>query len=258
MSPSKLLIVNADDFGFTSDVNEGIVEAYRHGILTATTLMATGAAFEHAVQLARENPGLDVGCHLVLTGGVSLLPFRRALPTTIPQLALAVALGRVRIYDELAGQVQRILEAGIVPTHIDAHKHVHMLPPVMEAMARIAERFRIRWVRRPLGIPVAGPCLGLLLARRGCRMTDYFTGFRLTGRLDTQALVNLIRRLPEGVTELMCHPGYARAELRTARTRLKASRELELEALKAHETRQAIQDSGARLVNYRSLDAAAR
>jgi chitin disaccharide deacetylase len=88
-------------------------------------------------------------------------------------------------------------------------------------------------------------------------MTDYFTGFRLTGRLETQALVDLIRRLPEGVTELMCHPGYARAELRAARTRLKASRELELEALKAPETRQAIQDSGTRLVNYRSLDAAA-
>jgi predicted glycoside hydrolase/deacetylase ChbG (UPF0249 family) len=257
LSASKLLIVNADDFGFTSDVNEGIVEAHRHGILTATTLMATGAAFEHAVQLARENPGLDVGCHLVLTGGVSLLPPRRALPATVPELALAVALGRVRVYDEMVEQVQRILDAGLVPTHIDAHKHVHMLPPVMEAMARVAERFRIRWVRRPLGIPVVGPCLGLLLTRRGCRMTDYFTGFRLTGRLDTQALVDLIRRLPEGSTELMCHPGYARAELRAARTRLKASRELELEALKAPETRQAIQDSGTRLVNYRALDAAA-
>lgn len=258
MSPSKLLIVNADDFGFTSDVNEGIVEAHRRGILTATTLMATGAAFSHAVQLAREYPGLDVGCHLALTGGVSLLPPRRALPSTIPQLVAAVALRRVRLYDEMAAQVQRILEAGVVPTHIDAHKHAHMLPPVMEAMARIAERFRIRWVRRPLGIPVAGLRLGLLLVRRGCRMTDHFAGFRLTGRLDTEALVDLIRRLPEGVTELMCHPGYARAELRAARTRLKASRELELEALKAHETRQALQDSGVRLVNYRSLDEVAR
>lgn len=256
MNAPKLLIVNADDFGFTSDVNDGIVEAHRHGILTATTLMATGAAFEHAVQLARDNPSLDVGCHLVLTGAVSLLPPRRALPSTIPKLVGAIALGRVSVYDELLAQVQRILEAGVAPTHIDAHKHVHMLPPVMAAMARIAERFRIRWVRRPLGIPVAAPYLGLLLARRGRRMTDYFTGFRLTGRLDTQALADLIRRLPDGVTELMCHPGYARTELRAAHTRLKASRELELEALKAPETRQAIQDSGARLVNYRSLAAA--
>jgi len=65
----KLLIVNADDFGFTRDVNEGIVHAHRQGILTASTLMATGPAFEHAVELARANPGLDVGVHLVLVGG---------------------------------------------------------------------------------------------------------------------------------------------------------------------------------------------
>ena len=67
------LIVNADDFGFTRDVNEGIVEAHRHGILTATTLMANGDAFDHAVALARENPSLDVGCHLVLVQGKSVL-----------------------------------------------------------------------------------------------------------------------------------------------------------------------------------------
>ena len=64
----KRLVVNADDFGFTRDVNQGIVEAHCRGILTATTLMATGESFEHAVQLARENPSLDVGCHLVLVG----------------------------------------------------------------------------------------------------------------------------------------------------------------------------------------------
>ena len=65
----RQLVVNADDFGFTPDVNEGIVEAHRHGILTATTLMANGAAFEDAVRLARERPTLDIGCHLVLIGG---------------------------------------------------------------------------------------------------------------------------------------------------------------------------------------------
>src|SRR5580693_10381914 len=64
----KRLVVNADDFGFTRDVNQGIVEAHRNGILTATTLMATGAAFADAVRLAKENPALDIGCHLVLVG----------------------------------------------------------------------------------------------------------------------------------------------------------------------------------------------
>ena len=79
----KRLIVNADDFGFTSDVNEGIVEAHTHGILTATTLMANGPAFEDAVRLAKAHPSLDIGCHLVLVGGCSLLAPRKRLPGSV-------------------------------------------------------------------------------------------------------------------------------------------------------------------------------
>ena len=73
MSGGSRLIVNADDFGFTRDVNEGIVAAHQRGILTATTLMANGMQFGHAADLALANPNLDVGCHLVLIGGKSLL-----------------------------------------------------------------------------------------------------------------------------------------------------------------------------------------
>ena len=72
-APRRQLVVNADDFGFTADVNEGIVEAHRHGILTAATLMANGDAFDHAVRLAGRVPSLDIGCHLVLIGGHSLV-----------------------------------------------------------------------------------------------------------------------------------------------------------------------------------------
>src|SRR5438876_7203770 len=89
----RLLVVNADDFGFTRDVNRGILEAHREGILTATTLMATGPAFDDAVALARQNPTLDIGVHLVLVGDP---PF----PNTVAQLMRAIVLGRIRIYDE--------------------------------------------------------------------------------------------------------------------------------------------------------------
>src|SRR5271170_141489 len=93
------LIVNADDFGFTRDVNEGIVEAHRNGILTATTLMANGAAFDHAVGLARQIPSLDVGCHLVLVQGQSVADASRALPSTIAELARALLRGRLPVYE---------------------------------------------------------------------------------------------------------------------------------------------------------------
>jgi predicted glycoside hydrolase/deacetylase ChbG (UPF0249 family) len=110
----KQLVVNADDFGFTPDVNQGIVEAHRRGILTAATVMANGAAFDEAARLARGTPGLDIGCHLVLVGAPGF-------PLTIPQLVGAVALGRIRIYGELVKQVRRIVDAGLSPTHLDTH-----------------------------------------------------------------------------------------------------------------------------------------
>ena len=244
----KRLIINADDFGFTRDVNEGIVQAHRQGILTATTLMATGPAFEHAVALAREDPELDVGVHLVLVGA-------EGYPATPARLAAAVALGRIPIHDRLAGQVQKIMTAGIRPTHLDTHKHTHILPPVLDAVARIAQEFRIPWVRRP--IPLRVPFLRSMLVRRlitrGCRTTDHFAGYEITGRYDARGLAAAIRNLPDGLTEFMCHPGFCRAELRAATTRLKDSRRVELDALTSAEARQALQESAVTLISYRDL-----
>jgi len=262
----RKLVVNADDFGFTRDVNQGIVEAYRDGILTATTLMANGPAFEDAARLAKENPGLDIGCHLVLVGS----PF----PETVAKLTAAVALGRIRIYEELSAQVRRIVDAGLAPTHLDTHKHTHLLPPVLAAVARISGEFGIPWVRRPFDFPfhprgvsagkrAVSRAFGLVrgrfervLAKHGCRSTDHFAGFEITGRFDAASLVELIRALPEGSTEFMCHPGRCTAELRAAPTRLKESREHELRSLTAPEVRAALRETGVELTTYRELSAA--
>ena len=172
MSAPKRLVVNADDFGFTPDVNAGILEAFERGIVRSTTLMANGAAFDDAVRLARQNPGLDVGCHLTLIG-------RPGLPSSLPALLRALVRRRLPVYAELAGQVRRVLDAGIRPTHLDTHKHTHLLPPVLGLVCRIAQEFAIPWVRKPF-----------LFRPRGCRTTDHFTGFALTGRLDTAASGN--------------------------------------------------------------------
>ena len=273
MSPRKFLIINADDFGFTRDVNEGIVESHRRGVLTAATLMANGDAFEDAVRLAKETPELDVGCHLVLIGGRSLLPPYNLLPATAPRLLASLARREIRPYEELAAQARRILDAGLRPTHLDTHKHTHLAPPVLDAVARIADEFGVRWVRRPFdfpgsGLPGAVPAAKRLtsaslrlmgghfrrvLARSDCRATDYFAGFQITGRLGTTELVELLALIPPGTTELMCHPGRYREELRQSSTRLKESRERELEALTSAEARQAIERHGIELTNYRRL-----
>jgi predicted glycoside hydrolase/deacetylase ChbG (UPF0249 family) len=277
LTSSKQLVVNADDFGFTPDVNAGIVEGHRRGILTATTLMANGAAFEDAVRLAREAPTLDIGCHLVLVGGRSLAG-GKPLPSTVAQLLAALARREIRIYEELTAQVRAILDAGIRPTHLDTHKHTHLAPPVLDAVARLSREFAIPWVRRPFDFPLTAPrgpvirgkiprakrltsgALGLLrrrfhrvLEKHGCRTTDHFAGFQITGRFRTAELVELLAALPPGTTELMCHPGRCGEALRNARTRLKESREHELEALLAPEVRQALIRNGIKLVSYREL-----
>jgi predicted glycoside hydrolase/deacetylase ChbG (UPF0249 family) len=227
----KYLIPNADDFGFTRDVNQGIVEAHRRGILTATTLMATGPAFENAVELARQNPELDIGVHLVLVDS-------EGFPPTIPQLLFS--LGRIKIYDQLVRQVQKVLDAGLEPSHLDTHKHTHLLPQVFHAVTRIAKEFNIPWVRRRL-----------LLPTNGCRTTDHFAGFRM--KIDAASLAHFIRNLPQGTTEFMCHPGLCTDELRAARTRLKESRRRELDALTSPEVRAALEESSVKLTRYRDL-----
>ena len=272
MSARKQLVVNADDFGFTPDVNLGIVEAHQCGILTATTLMANGAAFEDAVGLARATPTLDIGCHLVLVGGRSLIT-GKPYPLSVGQLLAALARREIRPYEELAAQVRRTVDAGLRPTHLDTHKHTHLAPPVLDAVARLGQEFGIPWVRRPFDFPLHGlngsvprlkrmasSALGLLrrrfhrvLEKRGCRTTDHFAGFQITGRFRTAELVELLAAIPEGSTELMCHPGHCGEALRAAPTRLKESREHELAALLAPETRAALERNGIELVNYRGL-----
>jgi len=261
----KRLIVNADDFGFTRDVNAGIAEAHTRGILTATTLMANGGAFEDAVVVARNIPTLDVGIHFVLVGGDSVLtgnPF----PKTVPELARAVYSGQLDLYGEFAAQAAKIRAAGITPTHADTHKHTHLLPPVCRALCTVAEEYHIPFVRRPcdLDLPyrasVTTKLVNSLVRRlaRGMdlsplRSTDHFAGFAITGRFDAAVLQALFAKLPDGVTELMTHPGHCTAELQQAPTRLKQSRAAELKALIAPETRAALDSNQIALTTYHAI-----
>ena len=106
--------------------------------------------------LQKPIPDLDVGCHLVLIGGNSLLPARDPLPSSVPAFLQRLALGQLNPYTELRTQIEKILKAGIQPTHLDTHKHTHLAPPVLKAVVRLSEEFRIRWVRRPFDYPLSG------------------------------------------------------------------------------------------------------
>jgi predicted glycoside hydrolase/deacetylase ChbG (UPF0249 family) len=239
--------------------------------------MANGAAFDDALRWSREAPALDIGCHLVLVGGESLVS-GKPLPATVTELLKALARRSIEPYEELAAQVRRIVAAGVRPSHLDTHKHTHLAPPVLDAVARISQEFGIPWVRRPFDFPLnalggvvpyvkrlTSSGLGLLrrhfhtvLTQHGCKTTDHFAGFQITGALRTAELVALMDLIPPGSTELMCHPGICGAALLGARTRLKESREAELAALVAPEVRSAVERNGIELVTYAQLPPAAR
>jgi predicted glycoside hydrolase/deacetylase ChbG (UPF0249 family) len=271
----RRLIVNADDFGFTRDVNEGIALAFRQGILRSTTLMANGAAFEHAVETAQAHPGLDVGCHLTLVGGQSVADPGRLLPGSVARLLLASrgAWPRSAIEEECCAQMEKILAAGISVSHVDAHKHTHLFPAVLDSVTRAAQRYGVTWVRRPFDVPLTAAAArsrwrrrltsrllaGLAarfdrkLAAAGLRTTDAFAGFQLTGLYRAEQLAALIRALPEGVSEFMCHPGLCGDELRAARTRLKQSREEELAALTSGLVLRAVEEARVEIMSFREL-----
>lgn len=287
----KQLIVNADDFGYTRGVNAGIVRAFREGVVTSTTIMANGDAFEEAVKCAQANPELGVGCHLVLVGGKcvaaakyvsSLADSEGRLPSSLPSLLSRLSTGSLRpeaIQSELRAQVERVMAAGLQPTHFDSHKHAHAHPRVMEVVVNVADEFGVRRIRNPFedmrallrpsfraGVSswkqrvtalVSGmnaPGFQRLVNSHGMRTPDHFMGVAATGRLNRQAILSMIVALPDGVTELMCHPGEYDEELEKSPTRLKLERETELKGLTDPDVREAMRQRGVCLINFRGLD----
>lgn len=262
------LIVNADDFGLTRGVNRAVAELYDAGALRSATLMAAGDAFADAVAIARARPGLGVGCHVVLTDGFAVSP-RRRIPSLLardgrslrPRLRtflLALATGQIEedeLEREAVAQIRRLQDAGLTVTHLDTHKHTHILPMVQRALLRAAERTGVRAMRNPFEQPWAFRLSNGSTARTSqirliqpmeraflrqpairdgrMRTSSGTIGVSATGTLDETTLRNLVAAAPEGTWELVCHPGYNDAALDAIPTRLRATREVELRALLA-------------------------
>ena len=165
----KHLILNADDFGMTLGVNQGIIRAHRDGILTSATLMANGLAYDDAVVQAKTVPELGVGCHLVLIGGKAVAPLKQVrsladadgnLPQSLASFVARLSAGLIRtgaIEHEFRAQIEKIRSSGIAVTHLDTHKHTHAHPKGMEALARAETTASASWngrgTRQPYSIP---------------------------------------------------------------------------------------------------------
>lgn len=287
--PVRRLIINADDYGLTPGVNRAIIEAHRTGVLTSATLMANASAFDHAVQLTRSMPNFDVGCHIVLVDGFPVLH-----PSEIPTLisgerpgkfngslssfarrAIAGRINPEQIEREAIAQISKLQSAGIPVSHIDTHKHLHILPQILRPLLRAANACRVHAIRNPFGriaLSLIAPRpklwnrwgkLTLLntLAGKFCRTVEAAgmitpsgsLGIAATGSLDDPLFRFIVENVPEGTWEFVTHPGYNDNDLNRVRTRLRSSRETELRLLVSSRTRASLAASGTELISYRNL-----
>jgi chitin disaccharide deacetylase len=285
----RRLIVNADDFGFTSGVNRAIVEAHTYGIVTSSTLMANGQAFADAARLAVTVPKLSVGCHVVLTDGVPVLRAEQLPSITsgshfrdgmlkFAARAIAGNMNANQITAETTAQIRKIQSAGIVVSHIDTHKHTHLFPKVLRPVLRAAAACGVRAVRNPFGprLPLrssqllARPNLWTRCAevhilhsfagkfreavdREGFATPDGTLGIVVTGVLNETLFHAIAVSIPEGTWEFVCHPGYNDADLQTVKTRLRESRQEELRVLTLPAARELLAREGIELISYHDL-----
>jgi predicted glycoside hydrolase/deacetylase ChbG (UPF0249 family) len=248
----KRLIVNADDLGRTHGINTGVFEAHRLGIVTSSTAMVNYNCVREAAAMSREHPKLGIGLHVALTGGRTALP-----PASVPSLvdargaqpAKPEGLEAARP-DEIAAEVEAQFRSfievfGRKPTHLDSHHHSHRRPDVFEAVRDLA-------LREGLPVRNAGGAMGAGLRSAGLRTNDAFEERFFDEGVSLANLVNIIKELPEGSTELMCHPAHADAEL-AASSSYAAVRVLELAVLCEPSVKSALARADIRLITFSDL-----
>ena len=234
----KQLIINADDFGIHPAVNEAVRKAATEGILTSTSLMAGGDAFDEAVEMARSMPSLGIGIHLTLVGGIKpVLP-----PSEVPSLTwdngvfchdygklivrdLEGKISLSEVYAEWDAQIQKIMNTGLPVTPMDGHQHMHMWPHFYPIARDLAKKYHISCMRVPdedvlFGMKdghiirwAAKNGLSLLsrmhrpdLKKNHIRTNDHFFGMLYGGHLSPERFAKFILQTKPGITEIMCHP----------------------------------------------------
>ena len=261
----KRLIVNADDFGLTSGINQAVLELNRRGVLSSTTLMAMAPETREATSLIQSGRNLGIGCHVVLVDGAPVSPTSNVFTLINPatgrfrgSLGLFVRdllLGNIResqIQSEAEAQIASLQSQGVQLTHLDTHKHTHMFPAVLRPILLAAKHLGVPSIRNPFeptwsenataGAPLLRRFQVRVLRRNqnlfrqmveaaGLATTDGTAGVLATGTLDAATLEALLQAIPEGTWELVTHPGRKDAQLCQTGTRLTTSREIELNAL---------------------------
>lgn len=232
---TRVLIVNADDFGLSGGINRGIARAHDEGIVTSTSAMVRQDAIEEAVELARARPGLAVGLHIDLSEWV----YRDG--DWVPLYQVVAAEDRAAVEAEVAAQLASFAQLfGRQPTHLDSHQHRHTEEPIRSVLVETGRR---------LGVPVRGFTPGI--AYRGDFYGQTGRGDPFPEAITVEALVRLISGLPDGITELGCHPASEPEEGST----YSSERPSELEVLCDSRVKEAVKASDIELRSFGDVSA---
>lgn len=220
----KKLIVNADDLGYAEGVNEGIVKAHRDGIVTSTSLMVNGKAALHGVRLAQQNPKIGLGLHFQIEDDdlQVLWQTKRVIASVLIEKTKEKFLNQIDIFKKLTG---------MIPDHIDGHHHVHKMPRIYP--------FIRRWCKEN-SIPYRGQI----------NFIDSFFGIPSTKNITVTSLVRILNNLPEGTSELMCHPGIVSPDLKSSYSE---QRVLELKTLTSQNAVKEVKNLKIKLINWKDL-----
>ncbi len=290
----RRLIINADDLGLTRGINLAVSECADGGMLRSATLMANGPAFDDAVKMVRGREGFGTGIHFVLTGLKPVAPAQNLDGLVGPEgLLPSGPLGLLRkieadksvrdaLRKELFAQAEKVFDSGITPTHFDSHKHVHIIPAVLNIMVEIAGRFSVNWVREPFepngswrflhdlekgfrgkflkqlagtraSIP-ARPVFRSRVRRAGIQTPAGVYGISFTGLMNEAMLRRLCGMLKPGLSELMTHPGIVDAELLSLKGRLVESRAKEKELLVSAGIKGAFEENDIMLSHFGEVE----
>lgn len=283
---TKFLIVNADDFGIHPAVNRAVCRGFESGILTSTSLMAGGAAFEDAVHMARSLKGIGIGIHLTLVGGLPTVLPSKEVPTitwgngrlcsNYLELIKRDLRGMIRmdeVYREWDAQIRKILDTGLPITHIDGHQHMHMWNHFFPIALTLAHKYHIPCMRVPderlrFGFGLNPGTIFRFSAKNGLSFmarnhrekihemgiltNDYFWGMMYGGHFYESRMLDIIVRLKEGVNEWMCHPS-ADANAMEESFHWGYHGEAELMGITSLAVRKKLEINGIKLISYGDL-----
>jgi chitin disaccharide deacetylase len=273
----RYLIVNADDYNTDSERNRGILQAARDGMVTSVSVIANLHGEDKALAELTGVMGARIGIHLNLTSGRPLVPGLKTLTDdagvfypkqTAWRKALLGKFAMKEVEEEFAAQIEHLTAAGITPDHIDGNNHIHTFPGIARVAGSLAQRYGISRIRLPQETfsrwkqwiqpkAVKKYFIGFLSCRarpvfHGCglRFTDYFAGIQFPAVTQAASLKAFLARVPEGTTELMCHPGYHNRAENPFST---SERERELEALTCAEVLAEVRRRNIHLISYSEL-----